>query len=207
MLQGLGEGYQNCKKELKLAYNRKRQVQQRRRRAELVALNILCQSKGNKKMAKVFLEKALACENANEAVANSYAGVSAEYDSMTAEERADLSEPTARLKSSAISREAARFLKEHCLFEWVETRNMKQGLAPVTPLVAEAAMAVGCLNPMKASSSYKSQKQWLRRWRKRWGVAMGCIAAREHVPAEEAQQKAFRGWKMSTGDATRCPDI
>lgn len=169
---------------------RKRQETLRRKEniAKLVALNILCMSCGNTAVALCFLQREL--EQANPCgVRSSYEEVVATYEGMPEEERSDLREPTAFAEPSPVSRKAMAFLKENKLAEWIKTRNLEQGIAPVTAVVAEQAVINECIMTTSTMMKYKSQKQWLRRWRKRWNITLANIPAREHVPVHEAQNK------------------
>ena len=114
---------------------------------------------------------------------------------LSEEEINALREPTAPGKSSAPARTAAKFLRECRLAKWVEARNREQSIAPVVSLVAQEARATNCLPPEPTSTKHKCQLQWLRRWRRRWNIILGGIAAREDIPLAEARQKAsyFQG--------------
>ena len=58
-------------------------------------------------------------------------------------------------------------------------------------LVAQEARASKCLPPEPTSTKHKCQLQWLRRWRRRWNISLGCIPARENVPPDEARRKVM----------------
>jgi hypothetical protein len=98
-------------------------------------------------------------------------------------------------QGKAALKEAERFLEEWCLQMWVRKQNLEKGIAPLSGVVwsqrekgLNAAAAAGLPNARPAKQ--KHRLQWLRRWRLRWGIKMGTIQAREHVPAIECQDKA-----------------
>ena len=141
-----------------------------------------------------FLQRDLG-EQGPKAVADTLASVAATYEGLSEEEINALREPTAPGKWSAPARTAAKFLRECRLAKWVEARSREQSIAPVVSLVAQEARATNCLPPEPTSTKHKCQLQWLRRWRRRWNIILGSIAARGDIPLAEARQKAsyFQG--------------
>ena len=188
-LQALQEKDYEIKQALSRLSKGQTALRRRRRHLEQVALHILCQSGGRQLLAQQFLEKDLG-EQGTQPVMHTFAAVVATYEGMSEEEIKGLRLLAGFGKKAKLARTAARFLKECHLAKWVETTNMKQNIAPLVSLVAHEARATNCLRPQPTSTKMKSQLQWLRRWRKRWNVSLGCIAAREHIPPEEGQRKA-----------------
>ena len=197
-LEGLKEKEYEIKHALMRLMKGKKAGLRRRDHSEQVALHVLCKSGGSQKLAQHFLERNLG-EHSAKAVADTFAAVLATYEGMSDEEISVLREPTALGKSTALAHKAARFLKECHLAKWVETRNMEQSIAPVASLVAQEARVINCLPPDPTSTKRTSQLQWLRRWRRRWSITLGCIAAREHVPPEEARLKAYTNEDVCAG--------
>lgn len=188
-LQSVKEKQHDIKQALRRVSKEKAETRRRRRHSEQVALHVLCQSGGNRGLLQHFLERMLGQEASAEA-AVSFDAIVHSYEAMSGEQIKELREPTALLKPTAVARQAARFLKECHLAKWVERRNMDQHIAPVVSLVAQQARASKCLPPDPTSTKWTSQLQWLRRWRRRWSITLGRIAAREYVPPEEARRKA-----------------
>ena len=178
------------KKALQQCHKDKIAMRRRRHHVEQAALNVLCLSGGSHVLTQEFLEKELG-QQGRETVTNSFNAVVAAYEGMSDKEIRTMREPTASAKNTAKARTAERFLKEFRLATWVETRNMEQSIAPVVSLVAQEARAINCLPPQPTSTKHKSQLQWLRRWRRRWNISLGCMPARERIPPEEARRKVL----------------
>ena len=200
------QGLQEKDYEIKQAVSRLRKAQTElrrlRRHSEQVALHVLCQSGGSQLLAQQFLERDLG-EQGAQAVTHTFVAVVATYEGMSEEEINGLRLLAGFGKATKLARTAARFLKECHLAKWVETRNMEQNIAPLVSLVAHEARATICLPPEPTSTKVRSQLQWLRRWRKRWNVTLGCIAAREHIPPEEGRRKASPNEKICDGSSFR----
>ena len=200
------QGLQEKDYEIKQAVSRLRKAQTElrrlRRHSEQVALHVLCQSGGSHMLAQQFLERDLG-EQGAQAVTHTFVAVVATYEGMSEEEINGLRLLAGFGKATKLARTAARFLKECHLAKWVETRNMEQNIAPLVSLVAHEARATNCLPPEPTSTKVRSQLQWLRRWRKRWNVTLGCIAAREHIPPEEGRRKASPIEKICDGSSFR----
>lgn len=179
---------QDLKASMRKERKQHKEMERRRAYAELVALNILCQSSGDKSSAKHFLDEQLA-EHGRAVIDRTFVIVTTTYDNMPVDERSDLQEAAPGMKSTPVTRKAAKFLKEYKLAQWVQDRNMKQNIAPVTSLVAKEAVKSGLLQSKGTPCKQKSENQWLRRFRRRWNITMGRIPAREHVPPEERRDK------------------
>ncbi len=197
-LDDLTRKHEDLRRELRRRGKRKSEDRKRHRDVERVALAILCMTGGSRAAAKSFVERELGKHGAA-VVTSACAAVCSTYDGMPEEERSDLREPTAPSGQGPVCRKAARFLKEYKLASWVETRNVREGIAPLTTFVTKQALAHGCLEPEPTSTTGKGNKQWLRRWRRRWDITLGHIAAREHVPPAEARQKALCPWSVYPG--------
>jgi hypothetical protein len=90
--------------------------------------------------------------------------------------------------SGKTQRVASKFLREYNLAHWVEKQNLDLGMAPFTANVMLAARREQVLLPNKQHSR-KGQKQFLRRWRRRWSIKLGAIACREVMTKETLQAK------------------
>ena len=188
-LQELKRQQLDVKRELRRCRQDKTANCRRRRHFEEVALNVLSQSGGSHALAQELLERNLG-EQGDTTVTNSIDDVRATYNAMSPTEKEALREPNAPDKSKTPAQAAARFLREHRLAKWVETRNIEQSIAPMVSLVTQEARATHCLPPEPTSTKQKSQLQWLRRLRRRWNITLGSTPARENVPPEEARRKA-----------------
>ena len=89
---------------------------------------------------------------------------------------------------------ARKFVGEFALHGWVESQNMNLGIAPLTSIVSQCGLAAAGAasdgKPPCTSLKLRSKYQWLRRWRDRWGVALGRVTAREQLSTKEMQNKA-----------------
>ena len=199
-LQGLQEKDYEIKQALSRLSKGQTALRRRRRHLEQVALHVLCQSGGRQMLAQQFLERDLG-EQGGQVVTHTFVAVVATYEGMSEEEINELRLLAGLNKKTTLAGTAARFLKECHLAKWVETRNMEQNIAPLVSLVAHEARATNCLPSEPTSTKVRSQLQWLRRWRKRWSVSLGCIAAREHIPPEEGRRKASLIEKVCDGSS------
>ena len=199
-LQGLHTRDSEIKEALARVSKGQLALRRRRRHLEQVALHVLCQSGGSQMLAQQFLERDLG-EHGAEAVTQTFVAVVAAYEGMSEHEIIGLRSTSAEPTAGSVARTAARFLKECHLAKWVEKRNMEQNIAPLVALVAHEARASKCLPPEPTSIKLKSQLQWLRRWRRRWNVTLGCIAAREHIPPDEGRRKASLTEKVCARDS------
>jgi len=188
-LQELKRQQLDVKSDLRRCRQEKTANGRRHRRFEEVALNLMSQSGGSHALAQEFLERNLA-EQDDATATKSIDKVRATYNAMSPTDKEALREPTAPYKSKTPAQAAAKFLREHRLAKWVETRNIEQNIAPVVSLVTQEARASHCLPLEPTSTKQKSQLQWLRRWRRRWNITLGSIPARDNVPPEEARRKA-----------------
>ena len=129
------------------------------------------------------------------------------YTSATQEEKDTYRDPGLGTRSSSQVRLARRFLEEQSLHDWVAHKNEYLGIAPSTTLVLDqrAALREGLNTKYLGTVKNKSKKgklQWLRRWRARWDLRLGSIAARERVPPADSKFKVV--W--ATGyQKTRAP--
>ena len=132
-------------------------------------------SRDNESMNTVILNKALA-----------------EYQSMGDEDREALLSIEG-LAGRRLVKQMRKLCEEHNLFSWVERQNLSKGIAPRTAVVHDHLKTTHSIDFGCGTSSAKkrSQQQWLRRWRRRWDVNMGRITARETLPENECQYKAF----------------
>ncbi len=97
---------------------------------------------------------------------------------------------------SARLRRAQKFLAEQRLHEWLEETNITKGIAPLSTVVLQRSAQGEGMSPPPAlamATSRKSKLQWLRRWRRRWGVSMARLPPGDRPPPEECQRKAGRG--------------
>lgn len=91
---------------------------------------------------------------------------------------------------------ASHFVNEMKLHAWVEDVNISNGIAPRTSVVLNKSASIAPValttGPSAAPKGRKHQLQWLRRWRRRWGVKLASLAARDTLPSETCQRKVRR---------------
>lgn len=87
-----------------------------------------------------------------------------------------------------LSCRARKFLVDSNLMSWLETQSLQKGLAPVRTQVWQQRLRLNSC-PVKISKTKKGQRQWCKRWRRRWGVAAGRIHCREIVTEKDMQEK------------------
>ena len=96
-------------------------------------------------------------------------------------------------------RVANKFLVESRIDEFVHTANTKTGIAPSTSVVIaeiqrwHASLPPHALPLLTTGMRRKAQCQWVRGWRRRWGVSLSCIGAREDEPIEVTRRKVWAG--------------
>jgi hypothetical protein len=99
------------------------------------------------------------------------------------------------IAGQAALQSALLFVDESKLEGWVREQNMEKGIAPASTVVwnqrerqLNANLEEGLPKPRPAKQ--KHRLQWVRRWRLRWRIKMGKIAAREYVSVADCQNKA-----------------
>lgn len=112
--------------------------------------------------------------------------------STTAEERARLTTFPGSVQERRRLKRAQAWLHEFRLHNWIDDLNVRKGIAPVTAVVLEelqrrvsAAPEPGRL-PLKG----KHREQWLRRWRRRWGIRLARLLPGERLPPDACVRKA-----------------
>ena len=94
-----------------------------------------------------------------------------------------------------------KWLVEPSLFDWVQAQNIVRGVAPSRKqLVDKALSATPVLAPERLrrrlrsslSGSPRSQRKWLAKFRVRWGLRLGKLHIRNHLPAGDKQAKEHR---------------
>ena len=87
----------------------------------------------------------------------------------------------------------AKFTNERSLHGWVEQINVTLGVSPDTIVILQELPKHGLEGkPRSATDSqrqHRSSLQFLRRWRKRWGVQEGLIPIREKLSLKELLAK------------------
>jgi len=87
-----------------------------------------------------------------------------------------------------LTKKARTFALEYELKTWLEEQNVGKGLAPVRSQVWQKRLQLQ-VSPHRVAKTKKGQKQWCRRWRRRWGVTAGRIYCREVISEADMQQK------------------
>ena len=107
---------------------------------------------------------------------------------------------------------ARGWLQDAWLHEWLHNMNTGKGLAPVSSLVLnvrDRRRGEAGLLPARAPKQ-RHRLQWLRRWRCRWKVRMGRVAAADRPSPEVCARKApgcdgLGGLVRGAADATCVP--
>jgi hypothetical protein len=115
-----------------------------------------------------------------------------EFASMTSEQKQAMMDTQDNKKKTIAHRLSTKFWREYKLHTWIENQNTQKAIAPVGSLVAEAGDSLQCFANGKGKSAHrKHQKQWLRRFRRRWNISLGAFSAREHVSPKDARDKVL----------------
>ena len=93
--------------------------------------------------------------------------------------------------------EAAQAWKQEWhLYAWLGQQSSTKGIAPLSAVVLRRhQQSAGAVEPAAVSlpggphAGPRSNYQWLRRWRRRWGVSIGKFAARELLELGVMQNK------------------
>ena len=107
---------------------------------------------------------------------------------------------------------AQAWMHEFQLYTWLGQQNTAKGVAPMSAVVLREHQQSGTSvepaavrMPGGHDAGPRSNYQWLRRWRRRWGVSIGRFAAREHLQTSVMQNKDKQRNDISPG--TRLPKI
>ena len=178
------------KKEQQKLRDQHRRQNELQRRLEPKILVLLCLTSGDTSAASIYLQQFNQDNKSMNTVIQNNALT--EYQGMTDEERKAMLE-IGGLAGRRLIKQMRKFCEELHLFSWVEKQSLSKGVAPRTTIVHDHlktthSIDFGCGT---FSAKKRSQQQWLRRWRRRWQVNMGRITARETLPEDECQRKAF----------------
>jgi hypothetical protein len=168
-----------------------RQRHHHNRQMVQVAILLGCRTSGNMEAVKVFLQKnwRKLAENEDGAIDSALERVRLDCSSMSLTAAVALLKEYDVGKKKHMGEKAKRFCKEYKLKQWVEEANLSKGVTPYTQNVILEARNLGMVVADK-QTKYKNQKQFLRRWRRRWQISLGSIACREGVPTHVGQAKA-----------------
>lgn len=170
---------------------------QRLNHFQAVAAVIFCRAQGNERTVMTCMIAAL--KNEPTAVVNDIVQkAKQEYATWSDDERAVFAADDGPGSSCRSTRTANRLLREHGLVHWVETRNLAEGIAPITSVVSKQPIFNKAPRQSACQMKYKSKKQWLRRWRLRWNISLGKIVGREQEPADVLHRKVRGPKKGST---------
>ena len=91
---------------------------------------------------------------------------------------------------------AQAWMQEFSLYTWLGQQNTAKGVAPLSAVVLQQHQKAGASvepaavrMPGGHDAGPRTNYQWLRRWRRRWGVSIGRFAAREHLELGVMQNK------------------
>lgn len=116
------------------------------------------------------------------------------YNSTTPEVRDKLTHQPVTRKEKQNLRRAEEFLLDRRLHNWVEDMNLHKGIAPMSSVVLRQKRGFAAERPATCNrlvcGKRKSQLQWLRRWRARWGISLGRVSPRDTLPIDACQRKA-----------------
>ena len=89
----------------------------------------------------------------------------------------------------------AKFTAELSLHGWMQNQNITLGITPSTDVVLQELPKHGlegkARNAEEAHRNHRSSLQFLRRWRRRWGVREGKIPIGEQVSLKELLAKVY----------------
>ena len=178
--------------------------------ATLSAKILLCRQAGDEAGVRAFLSAKT--QRSVDAIDRHVADLLAWYSTTSEAERVQVAEPSAAPAAARAGAVVDKYLQENNLHAWVTTQNLVKGITPTTPVVLQhlagavppAAPAVG---GRASRRRRRSSLQFLRRWRRRWGVRLGLIGKLDHVLEQEMQDKAPRmgDEKCKHGCLVRCP--
>jgi hypothetical protein len=103
--------------------------------------------------------------------------------------------------SVGLTKKAMTFAREYEMKTWLEEQNVVKGLAPVRTQVWQKRLQLK-VSSHRVAKTKKGQKQWCRRWRKRWGVTAGRIYCREVISEVDMQQKVGTHFGCQIGSMT-----
>ena len=117
------------------------------------------------------------------------------FDASSAEERSlvlhGASCPARQKAAAAVDKR----LNERKLYLWVKKQNLEKGIAPCTGNVMSELPNNNLTGVNRYDKSlprsYRGSLQYLKRWRRRWGVRSGKILARDEVDAETLRDKVY----------------
>ena len=120
--------------------------------------------------------------------------------------------PPHHVKDVAAFEAAKAWIQELHLYTWLGQQNTAKGVASMSAVVLREHQQSGASvepaavrMPGGHDAGPRSNYQWLRRWRRRWGVSIGRFAAREHLEISLMQNKDMQRNNISLG--TRLPTI
>ena len=104
---------------------------------------------------------------------------------------------------------AGRYVLEHALFQWTLNQNQVHGVAPSRDLLTSHALRIApaslppCARerlccPLRSSS--RTQRKWMRSFRRRWGARVGGLPKLKHLP----QALVYNKVQGSVEEACRC---
>ena len=113
------------------------------------------------------------------------------WSSTTPQSREDtVLKPQSAQGVAALAR-ARKVTAEQDLVRWVAEVNLKYGIAPDSRVLNTRRA------PAEQVVSGRTRTQWARRWRFRWSIGLGRLAARERLSAEVKQCKALAMWQWA----------
>ena len=152
-------------------------------------LMIMCLEAGSQMAAEAFLQRP--SDTSSAGCTSVLRSAQLEYETMDSDDIAALIDDSGP-RPCPVLRRAKTFVHEFNLYRWVKQQNLTKGIAPVTKVVGVQWSKESGDQASGSSTLVRSQQQWLRRWRTRWGIRLGRIAAREHITSSESQMKVSR---------------
>ncbi len=178
----------------------------RERRVEDVGFILLCHESPELGVLRAWLERAPA---AGRRVAERVALITERYLAASPDEIAAVTEGASGL-GRALEACAARFRVEARLHAWVADMNLAQGVAPCMTRVTQRRWELlDSLSPAQqgqeaaAVVSRSAQYRWLKRFRARWQLRLGVVAAKDQLSLESMREKA--GPRSAACGAARSP--
>lgn len=94
------------------------------------------------------------------------------------------------LPKCCTTKRAEKIAAEYTLYAWLQKQNMMKALAPTSfHVLRQRAADPKLASQCRTQGNSGSRKQWVRRWRRRWGVQLARFATRETMSEEMCQKK------------------
>ena len=99
---------------------------------------------------------------------------------------------------------ARQYLVEHGLVQWVAHQSVTKGIAPTAAVAAQELVTpsapLGLVTPSapRAWKTAKHERQWVRRWSRRFNLQRGCFKVGPRLPLAASRLKAATARNSNT---------